>query len=495
MATDYTRRDFNTIKDDLLRRATSVVPEWTDRDPSDFGMLFVDLWAYMGDVLNYYVDRATREAFLTTATQRESVLAIANLMDYRPAGRTAAQSSVTITNVDGSNTVVVPIYTRFTGVDGTTTVNCYTIEEVTIPPSSSITVIVAEGTYYAPEQRGSALGTSSQTININTINVISNSVRVFVREDDDGTPNTGYRETDTEYRFVNSLSEAEYGEKVYTLYTDASGITSITFGNNINGFIPPVNSPIFVSYSTSSGSSGNYGANTVTTFVSGSVFTSLQSITGSTSFIGGVNEESIDSMRTAIPRATRSQNRAVTLEDFIDVTLGIPGVYKAAATYASGSVTVYPVVGQASYTTSTAASIPITSEVSEVVLDTLEPKALLGVTVRVAANVPLVGINISANVYVNERYTASWVSNDVQKAITDLFLFENVKFNQRIALSELYHTIIGVEGVDYANITVFSTTSSGISQSIQSGATSLFRKGTINIDSYGGVSTAVVPGG
>ena len=137
-------------------------------------MLFVDLWAYMGDVLNYYVDRATREAFLTTATQRESVLAIANLLDYRPAGRTAAQATVTITSTDPSNTVVVPIYTRFAGADEGTSVNCYTAEQITIPPSSSITVPVVEGTYQAPLQTSSALGTSSQTIKIN-ITKISNS--------------------------------------------------------------------------------------------------------------------------------------------------------------------------------------------------------------------------------------------------------------------------------------------------------------------------------
>ena len=81
---DYTSRDYTSIQKDLLDRATRVLPDWTSRDASDFGMVFVDLWAYMGDILHYYVDRAAGEANLTTATQRESVLAIAALMDYIP---------------------------------------------------------------------------------------------------------------------------------------------------------------------------------------------------------------------------------------------------------------------------------------------------------------------------------------------------------------------------------------------------------------------------
>jgi hypothetical protein len=53
---DYSSRDYSTIKSDLLARASRIAPEWTDRDPSDFGMVLVDLWSQMGDVLHYYVD-------------------------------------------------------------------------------------------------------------------------------------------------------------------------------------------------------------------------------------------------------------------------------------------------------------------------------------------------------------------------------------------------------------------------------------------------------
>ena len=95
---DFASRDYENIRRDLLNRASLIAPEWTDRDPSDFGVLLVDLWAYMGDVLHYYIDRAAGEAFITTATQRESMLALASLFDYKPYSRRASKAVVNLLN-------------------------------------------------------------------------------------------------------------------------------------------------------------------------------------------------------------------------------------------------------------------------------------------------------------------------------------------------------------------------------------------------------------
>ena len=56
---DFASRDYENIRRDLLIRAERVLPDWTDRDPSDFTMLLVDLWAYMGDIMHYYIDRVS----------------------------------------------------------------------------------------------------------------------------------------------------------------------------------------------------------------------------------------------------------------------------------------------------------------------------------------------------------------------------------------------------------------------------------------------------
>jgi hypothetical protein len=48
--------------------------------------------------------------------------------------------------------------------------------------------------------------------------------------------------------------------------------------------------------------------------------------------LGGANPESVESMRFSIPRSTgRLKNRAVTLNDYADLALQVPGVGKAIA--------------------------------------------------------------------------------------------------------------------------------------------------------------------
>lgn len=87
---DYTSRDYASLVNDMLNLIPSYLPEWTDRSPGDFGIVMLELFAYMGDVLNYYSDRIANEAFIATAQQRQSVINLANLLDYTPHSNVSA---------------------------------------------------------------------------------------------------------------------------------------------------------------------------------------------------------------------------------------------------------------------------------------------------------------------------------------------------------------------------------------------------------------------
>ena len=87
---DYTSRDYTSLVNDMLTLIPSYLPEWTDRSPGDFGIVLLELFAYVGDVLSFYIDRIANEAFIATAQQRQSILNIATLLDYTPHGNVAA---------------------------------------------------------------------------------------------------------------------------------------------------------------------------------------------------------------------------------------------------------------------------------------------------------------------------------------------------------------------------------------------------------------------
>lgn len=489
-AFDYTARDYDTIKRDLLARAERVFPDWTDRDPSDFGMLLVDLWAYAADVLHYYIDRGAAEAFLPTATQRESVLAVANLLDYVPRGRTSATATITLDNTTASPYVVSP-YTRFLARYDNTTYQVYTDSGGSVGATSTGIIEVKEGQLYEDETlTTSATGLGGQRYTLANTGVVSSSIVVYVYEDG-ATP--------VQYQRVPRITTADTGEKIFAINVNADNEVEIVFGTSLNGFVPPSGALITATYAVSSGSAGNLPANSVTGWAGAAP--NGVAIQSSTSFSGGVDEESITDLKRGIPNVISAQNRAVTELDFISLTTQIEGVAKAAVEYLpnpggaassqAASVMVYPQVSRGDFLTTSDTSQTVTADLQALVVASLQPKALLGVTVVPATSITWTPIDIQATIHVNERYVSNWVKTDVNNAIDELFEFDNVFFGQRLTIGQLYRIILNVPGVDYAVINVFDE-SGGLNAEtdILIDPYRLPRKGTVTLTMQGGITTS-----
>ena len=60
--------------------------KWLDqlktRESSDPAIAFLDAWAIVGDVLTFHQERIANEGYLRTATERRSVLQLAELVGY-----------------------------------------------------------------------------------------------------------------------------------------------------------------------------------------------------------------------------------------------------------------------------------------------------------------------------------------------------------------------------------------------------------------------------
>ena len=146
---DYTSRDFAAIRQDLIDLIPFYAPLWTNRDPADFGMVLIEAFAYVGDLLNYYIDRAANEAFIGTASQRASLLKIAALLGYNPTQSTASTATLTFQNAT-ANTITVPAYTKV----ATTTITNGVSSQILFETDSTITV---------PAKVGSTNGTATVT--------------------------------------------------------------------------------------------------------------------------------------------------------------------------------------------------------------------------------------------------------------------------------------------------------------------------------------------
>ncbi len=492
MAFDYTRRDFSAIKEDLLARASSSLPEWSDRNSSDFMMALIDLWAYSADVLHFYVDRAATEAFLMTATQRESVLALSNLYDYTPNYRSSAISSVSFTN-NGVSGVQIPEGTSVYALNEDDRIYFYTSTAASVNAGQSTTVSVVQGTKLLDQpvslSNGSSVsnGSAGQRFNIRESNVVPSSVVVDVYEGAGGAP--------VRWSFDPNLSSSGVSSSTYTVYVSADGYTQVVFGNGVNGRIPPTNAAVSASYTVSAGSNGNVAAGTITNMTLQIPFITLNG--NANAAFGGIDSESIASIKSTLPSVFRSQGRAVSLSDYEDIALGVVGVSKARAVYngsnasTGGSVTVYVAPYQTDYSvsSSTAASISVDSSIRNTVSSTLSGVSMLGISaISVPSVVVTERVRISMNVYVKSNYIARSVKDNVITAVQELLSFDNVTFGGRLSLGEIYRAAIAIDGVDYVTVEEFNTSNNtSLLTSVTANAVRLLQIGSFNVTANGGV--------
>ena len=92
---NYTNRDFEGIRDDLLEIAERLYPDsFQDFSEASFGSLMIDSVAYVADQLSFYMDYNINESFLDTAFQFENVLRMGRSLGYKFTGRPSTYGKV-----------------------------------------------------------------------------------------------------------------------------------------------------------------------------------------------------------------------------------------------------------------------------------------------------------------------------------------------------------------------------------------------------------------
>ena len=88
---DYLKWDANTLKRVITRRL-SENPIFTDQIFEDSNLTtLVDVFAYMYDVLTYYLNHGASESMFNDAQLFENLNRIVKMLGYNPTGYTASQ--------------------------------------------------------------------------------------------------------------------------------------------------------------------------------------------------------------------------------------------------------------------------------------------------------------------------------------------------------------------------------------------------------------------
>jgi hypothetical protein len=179
---DYTRREFNAIRDDLQQIAKRFYPDtFQDFSEASFGSLMIDAVAYVADQMSFYLDYNVNETFLDTSYQYNNVLRHGRILGYKNQGRPSTYGKVALfvlipasATAIGTNTNYIPILKRGSRFTSDTGLNFVLTENVDFAnPKNQVVVARTDSstgapTYYAIKAYGNVVSGffSQETVNI-----------------------------------------------------------------------------------------------------------------------------------------------------------------------------------------------------------------------------------------------------------------------------------------------------------------------------------------
>jgi hypothetical protein len=316
---DYTDKDFDSIRARLHNLIDSAFPAWTDKEKADFGNILVDLNAFTLDVLTYYQDNQAAESRITTARLRRSMLALVKLIGYRPTGAVAATAELRFSlAVPPAADVEILAGDRFRTLRVANPASFQVLADVTIaaaadPPSVLITVEHSENS----DEVFQSSGLPNQEILLSDTPFLDGSLAI---EANDG-----------EYELVTDFLDSGATDRHFTVEVDENDRARVRFGNGVLGAIPQAT--IQCTYKTGGGLVGNVDPGTIVraerSYVDVLGAPVTVTVTNPNRASGGLDRQTVESIRVHGPRSLRATTRSVAREDFEIHALKVPGVTRA----------------------------------------------------------------------------------------------------------------------------------------------------------------------
>ena len=151
----YVNRDFSDFRSQLIEYAKNYFPDsYNDFSPTSPGIMFIEMAAYVGDVLSFYQDTQLQETYLQYAKNPANLYNLAYMMGYKPKVTTVAEVEVEVSQLvnaigtgqpDWSQALQIPAGTRLKSTSAGQ-VNFYIDKQVDFTFSSSYdnTIVTVE---------------------------------------------------------------------------------------------------------------------------------------------------------------------------------------------------------------------------------------------------------------------------------------------------------------------------------------------------------------
>ena len=453
---DYTAKDYEELRAGMLRLARERVPEWTDHSAGDLGVMLVELFASMGDVLSHYQDRIVAESYLATAHERKSAVDLLRLIGYELDPPRPASVELTLLLADDAPVpTTIPSGATFEapGADGEPVRFRYDRGDLDLDPTA-LPVHTVDGEDFRrydglrvvqvdqvvrDEAVGSSDGSAGQRFPLVKSPVIADSLEVWV---DEGTGPVLWERRD-------SLLNSGADDRHYQYAVDVDG-SVIEFGDGRHGRAPARgHRNVVAHYRTGGGRRGNVSADTITGIVTS--LDGLEQVFNPRDASGGRDRETVEEAARRAPRMFRAQDRAVTAADYESHALRF-GVGKARARGAGWNrVELFVAPSGGGYPSDT---------LKEDLRHEFDARRMLGSILEIR-DPRYVEVWVDATLHVDPYFYADDVRLKAEAAVRELLRFESVRFGDQLYLSKVYEALERIEGLQAVNVERFARSESG----------------------------------
>ena len=312
--TPITELDFDSIKTQL-KTYLQTQTQFKDYNFEGSNMsALLDVLAFNTFQNNFYTNMTMNEMFLDSAVLKNSIVSHAKELNYIPRSRKSAKAvvRVTITSVNETNsTITIPTYSTFTANyqgDLFTFVTDQTYVARRTAPDTFVAdnVEIFEGSMLASFQREGFIVDADGVLRVQLTNdeVDTDSIVVFVDAEE------------TENRNIFTRANTIYGvkpdDKVFYLEPYLDNRYAVYFGKNEFGLQPEEFEDVRVRYRVCSGDLANGADQFAASFIDDATI----EVTTISAASGGLERESMESIRYFAPKSLAVQERAVTSKDY-----------------------------------------------------------------------------------------------------------------------------------------------------------------------------------
>lgn len=465
------QRSFNSIKQQLLTSLRKNAPEITDYTEGNVLILVISIFSAIAEVIHYYIDNMARETFFTTARRYSSLYKHAKLVDYHIKSGIPASTDLTLSYEEPdrvtSNTINIPIGTKFISDDGKTWINTKRIEWA--KGLSGVVVPVVQMNEAKTEVSLGAITYQGIAIQLGNIPSDQFYVEGSMVLNVDGVT----------WTLVDTFAYAGPLDKVYKVELNADMIPTIYFGDNVNGMMPAINSKLTGSYSLTYGAASNIEAesfSTVPAEVQGGDSQNKMVIHQYRKAVGGSDYEDFNALKRRVPLSIKTLGVAITKEDFENIAMLQDGVLKAYAKYICGKYVQVFIVPD---------DYGVASQwLIQNVQQKLQQAKVITTSVQVYP-VYIGHLRFHLEVFGNKSFTAFEIKKQVTQALQNKFSWSNAELNTVIKLSDVYALIDNLPVVDYVNVKSLDlATEPYLSVDIGSNLSPNLNLSTFNIDGW-----------